>query len=401
MKKNGQATIIILNWNGKKHLDENLDSVLNQGYENFEVLIVDNGSDDNSVDYVKEIQKNHSNVKLLKNEKNLGFAFGNNKGIDRILEEGKSEYIVFLNNDVKVASDWLENLLEGFSDKKIGICTSKIYFYYPYIQVVIVPSSDITLNALKVDDLSYRSLRFEENFEDKGERFEYPQKLKKGEISNFAVPYRSVSKQGNLKVDFEGEGLKVFVGDLKEDLEKSGKVEITLDGKQIIQNAGTDFMEDRMIFEERYIYEFDKELSSEIVDTGCGAAMAVRADLLKQFGGFKEEYFMYYEDNELDFRITREGFVTKFVSDALCYHKFWGSSGERINKLQTYFGTRNRLWFIREYFGFWKFLYFYLRTFARTIVWLVKSPFNSNAKMYAHSYLRVLKDAIKKDYEKE
>jgi GT2 family glycosyltransferase len=117
-------SIIILNWNGKHHLEECLTSVLKQTYNKFELIVVDNGSTDGSQEYLKEY---FPGVKLICLDKNYGFCKGNNIGI----KESKGEYIVLLNNDTVVLPNWLENLYSAFNnDSSIGICASKMISYY-------------------------------------------------------------------------------------------------------------------------------------------------------------------------------------------------------------------------------------------------------------------------------
>ena len=114
------ASVIVLNLNGKKFLEICLESLERQTYKNFEVILVDNGSSDDSVDFVK---KKYPDVKIIKNKKNLGFAEANNQGF----EISKGEYIVVLNNDTRVEKYWLENLVKGAEkDEKIGMVASKI-----------------------------------------------------------------------------------------------------------------------------------------------------------------------------------------------------------------------------------------------------------------------------------
>lgn len=118
------VSVIVLNYNGRRFLEDCLTSLDKQSYSNFEVIFVDNGSTDNSVDFIK---KKFPCVKLIENKKNLGFATGNNKGIK--ISSGK--YIVTLNNDTKADRTWLENLVNvAESNNNIGMCASKIYFFH-------------------------------------------------------------------------------------------------------------------------------------------------------------------------------------------------------------------------------------------------------------------------------
>ena len=115
------VSIIIVNWNGKHWLEGCLPSLSKVTYKNVEWIIVDNGSTDGSIEW---IQKHYSKTVLVSNSENLGFSHANNLGY----KEAKGEYILFLNNDTKVAPDYVTELLKPFeTDKTIGGVQSKIY----------------------------------------------------------------------------------------------------------------------------------------------------------------------------------------------------------------------------------------------------------------------------------
>ncbi len=117
-----KVSVIIVNWNGKKFLKNCLSSVFKQTYKNFEVLMVDNASKNDSVEFVK---KNFPNVKVIQNNKNYGFAEGNNIGI----RKAKGKYIVLLNNDTIVDRNWLEELVKiADSNKRIGMIAPKTLY---------------------------------------------------------------------------------------------------------------------------------------------------------------------------------------------------------------------------------------------------------------------------------
>jgi len=113
-------SVIIVNWNGRHYLQECLDSVLAQTIEDFEVIVVDNGSSDDSAEFVKS---NYCGVKLIGLTENLGFTGGNLAGY----EVSKGQFIALLNNDTRVDSRWLEALAEKMqSQSEIGICASRV-----------------------------------------------------------------------------------------------------------------------------------------------------------------------------------------------------------------------------------------------------------------------------------
>lgn len=99
-----RVSIIIVNWNGLHHLEICLDSLKAQTFADFEVVLVDNGSSDGSVEFIRE---RYPWVKLVALEKNTGFATGNNIGY----ENSSGEYIVTLNNDTKADPGWLAELV--------------------------------------------------------------------------------------------------------------------------------------------------------------------------------------------------------------------------------------------------------------------------------------------------
>ena len=111
-------SIIIVNYNGKKYLETCLDSVYKNNYPNFEIIVVDNGSVDGSIEL---LEKKYPKVIINKLDKNYGFAYPNNIGA----KIAKGEFLMFLNNDTRVDSNFLNPLVQAIlSDPKIAICQS-------------------------------------------------------------------------------------------------------------------------------------------------------------------------------------------------------------------------------------------------------------------------------------
>jgi GT2 family glycosyltransferase len=116
-------SILLLNYNGREFLKECITSVLNQTYSDFELIFFDNCSTDGSAGFVFNTF-NDNRIKLHTSDKNLGFAGGNNKA----LEYAKGEYIVLLNNDTLVESNWLEELVKTVSSSdETGMAQSLVY----------------------------------------------------------------------------------------------------------------------------------------------------------------------------------------------------------------------------------------------------------------------------------
>ena len=117
-----KASVIILAWNGVEYLDTCLKAVLTQEYPDFEVIVVDNGSTDGSPDLVAE---QFSQVRLIRNDQNLGFAVGNNVG----LRVATGDVLVLLNQDTVVRPGWLGALVQILlTDPGVGIVGGKALY---------------------------------------------------------------------------------------------------------------------------------------------------------------------------------------------------------------------------------------------------------------------------------
>ncbi|MBK5273649.1 MAG: glycosyltransferase family 2 protein [Desulfuromonadales bacterium] len=124
-----QVSIIIVNWNGRQHLPDCLGSLEKQTFSGFEVVLVDNGSSDGSVEYVREC---YPWVKLVILPNNSGFAAGNNIG----LSHSSAEYIVTLNNDTMAEPDWLAELVAVADEHpEAGMLASRICNFHDRDQV--------------------------------------------------------------------------------------------------------------------------------------------------------------------------------------------------------------------------------------------------------------------------
>lgn len=167
MMNSKSVAIIILNWNGWRDTIECLESLYQNNYQNYSVIVVDNNSDDESVQKIKEycngeikvespffyydsskkpinfvettpnldikihdFKSSSGSLILVKNDKNEGFAEGNNIGIKYAINNLNSDYILLLNNDTVVDKNFLVEMLKvAENDDKIGVAGPKIYYY--------------------------------------------------------------------------------------------------------------------------------------------------------------------------------------------------------------------------------------------------------------------------------
>jgi GT2 family glycosyltransferase len=118
------VSVIILNWNGGVHVQSCLDSLTGQDYNNLEVIVVDNGSSDGSVEMIRA---RYPGVQLIENHANLGFAAGNNVGI----RASCGDYVVILNNDAELDGRAVSAMRRAIDkDRRYGACASKIYLKF-------------------------------------------------------------------------------------------------------------------------------------------------------------------------------------------------------------------------------------------------------------------------------
>ncbi len=117
--------LIVLNWNDKEISKKCLSSIEKVSYSNYEVLIVDNNSQDGSVEFFKE---HFPQYDILALDKNLKYAGGNNAAVDYLKPE-EEDFLVFINNDTIVSSDFLDHLVAPFlNDANCIITVPKILF---------------------------------------------------------------------------------------------------------------------------------------------------------------------------------------------------------------------------------------------------------------------------------
>ena len=113
------VSIIVLNYNAGKLLHNCINSIKKSNYKNFEIIVVDNISSDNSQN---ECKKRFPEIKLIQNNKNFGYCEGNNIGI----RNANGEFIIILNPDTIVESTWIDELFEAYQEFGDGLYQPKI-----------------------------------------------------------------------------------------------------------------------------------------------------------------------------------------------------------------------------------------------------------------------------------
>ena len=120
---NPSVAIVILNWNGRKYLEQFLPSVLASAYQHKKIIVADNASTDDSVSF---LQLHFPQIEIIQHKENQGFA----KGYNNALKQVKADYYVLLNSDVEVTPNWIEPIIALMeSDRSIAACQPKILSY--------------------------------------------------------------------------------------------------------------------------------------------------------------------------------------------------------------------------------------------------------------------------------
>ena len=116
------VSVIILTYNSSKFIEKCVYCVDKQDYENFEIIIVDNNSTDNTRDILVNIKTNNLNCKIILNGKNIGYNMGNQVGI----ENSNGEFIAFVNPDSFLEQSWISNIMKAFKKNKKNMIVSGV-----------------------------------------------------------------------------------------------------------------------------------------------------------------------------------------------------------------------------------------------------------------------------------
>jgi len=356
---NNFVSIITVNYNGKRYLEDFLNSALAQDYpkEKYEVIVVDNGSSDDSVAYT---EKNFPKVRVIKSEKNLGFGVGNNLG----MKHAKGDLFLLVNNDTMLNGDTLTSLVDSFNKKqgKAGAIAAKLVLVDSYLPIMIEEaffSSYTTPEIAKpyspdpfIISHDSGSLFTERVF------IPFNHKLDRGIKINLRIkPFR----RNDFKIYIGGTlifkgHLKSLTKDFSIDLDLT-KGELAKYRKNLIQNAGNFFFRDgsgrdrgALIAVNRQFYEedngqYDKE---ETIPGFCGAGVLLNKKAIRAVGYFDNDFFMYYEDSDLSFRLRERGWEIIYSPKSVIRHIHAGSSKE-WSDFFVFNAERGRLLFVSKH----------------------------------------------------
>ena len=299
-----RVSIVIINWNGWEDTIECLESLFRLKYSNFDVILVDNASEDDSLEkisaycsgnlplksnffkynpnnkpitvhkYKETFDKdkmhpihnsNNKHITIIENHENIGFSGGNNVGIKFALEFFDPDYILLLNNDTVVDENFLGELIKnGDSLDDVGILGPKIYVYDE--------PQTIWSAGCKISWKLSRGIQIGTNEVDKGQ------------------------------------------------------------------------------------YNEIKE-----VEYVSGSAFLIKSEVIKKIGLMDEKYFLYFEESDWTLRANQEGFKSLYVPKSHIWHKVSRSGGGISNPIGLYYITRNRWIFMKKWAkksDYWYFIFY-------------------------------------------
>ncbi|MEX5634646.1 glycosyltransferase family 2 protein [Parafrankia sp. FMc2] len=369
------ATVVIVNWNGAHLLPPCLDALAKQDAPfAFETQVVDNASADGSREL---LARRYPWVTVVPSDRNLGFAGGNNLALRGVT----TPFAVLLNNDAIPEPDWLARLLAPFGaagGNRLGAVTGKVVFLPRFLRLTFsaptfspgphdprelgVRISSVTVDGREVlREVLWEKLTFGAEGPPKAPFFwtrgegELCVPVPEGGPVTIGITWAAdTAKQVTLGWEpgteagtgAAGTGAAAPSRTLPVGAEPS-TVTFTVDAGaprvDVINNVGGIVLTDGYGADRGYQQidtgQFD---NAEEVFTACGNGMAMRTELGHDLGWFDDDFFLYYEDTDLSWRIRSRGYQIRYVPDAVLRHVHSASSVE-WSPLFVFHTDRNRL----------------------------------------------------------
>ena len=359
------VTVVVLNWNGAHLLGDCLRGLAAQDLPEGQVAtwVVDNASTDGSLELLAD---QFPWVRAIANDSNDGFAGGNNLA----LREVATPFVALINNDARPEPDWLRRLLEPFSEpgaERLGAVSAKIVFLPRFLAVELATPGFVP-GTLDTRELGVRVYQVTVDGTDVTERVLWD-RVAYGPEGEGPVRFRWTRPAGMLLVPIDrdpGPEGRLRLG-LRVAAETTKAVELTWSGGSgggkaepepvdlevevpagvplvdVLNNAGS------MVFRDGYgadraYQELDRGQYQrpEEVFAFCGGAVCFRTEALRQAGVFDDDFFLYYEDTDLSWRLRSLGWRIRYQPAAVARHIHSASSVE-WSPLFVFHTDRNRL----------------------------------------------------------
>jgi GT2 family glycosyltransferase len=358
------ATVVVLNYNGAHLLGDCLRGLAAQDLPagQAQTWVVDNASTDGSLELLAD---DFPWVRAIANDSNDGFAGGNNVA----LREVSTPFVALVNNDARPEPDWLRRLLEPFSEpgaERLGAVSGKIVFL-PRFLVVELATPGFVPGTLDTRELGVRVYRVEVDGVDVTERVLWD-RVAYGPEGEGPARFRWTRPSGLLLIPVDRrEGDRPLRVGLRVAAETTKAVELTWAGGSgggkaepepvdltvevpagvplvdVLNNAGS------MVFRDGYgadraYQELDRGQYQrpEEVFAFCGGSVCFRTEALRQAGVFDDDFFLYYEDTDLSWRLRSLGWRIRYQPAAVARHIHSASSVE-WSPLFVFHTDRNRL----------------------------------------------------------
>ncbi len=360
MPRDPLATVVVVNWNGERWLGPCLAALAAQRTSfAFDVWVVDNASTDGSLDLLA----GSPDVRVLRNDRNLGFAGGN----DTALREVATPYAVLLNNDATPEPEWLERLLAPFDApgaERLAAVTSKVVFAPRFLPLRLdapgfVPGGadlrelGVRVAAVCVDgeDVTARVL---------WERLAYgPEGTGAGRswwtrpagelllpLPDRAGPHEvevrwAAERDKDVRLSWEGGTAMLPVGPGMGSA--TFVVPAGAPAVDVVNNAGSIVLTNGYGADRGY-QEVDRgqyDCADEVFAL-CGCAVALRTSVGRALGWFDEDFFLYYEDTDLSWRLRAAGWAIRYEPTAVVRHVHSATSVE-WSPTFVFHTDRNRL----------------------------------------------------------
>ena len=348
-----RATVVVVNWNGAHLLPACLEALRTQTATDAHVWVVDNASSDGSREL---LARDFPEVRVLANLDNRGFAGGNNTA----LVEVTTPYAVLLNNDARPEPTWLEHLLAALeADDRLAAVTSKVVFAPRFLPLQLA-TTGFSPGVHDPRELGLRIASMSVDGDDVTERVLW-ERLTYGPEGEGAARFRWTRPAGELLVPVEGdrdhEVVVRWAAETTKEAELAGMtlpvtpeltdVTVTVPADtptvDVVNNAGS------IVFTAGYgadrgFQDIDAGQYDEPVDVFalCGCAVAFRTSAGAEVGWFDEDFFLYYEDTDLSWRLRAAGWGIRYEPTAVVRHIHAASSVEWSPRF-VFHTDRNRL----------------------------------------------------------
>jgi GT2 family glycosyltransferase len=356
-----RATVVVVNWNGERWLRPCLQALQAQRTSApFLVWVVDNASRDGSVAL---LEREFPDVRVLRNEANLGFAGGNNTA----LREVTTPYAVLLNNDAAPEPDWLETLLAPFEqpgNERLAAVTSKVVFA-PRFLPLRLDAPGFTPGGADPRELGVRIAAVTVDGEDVTRRVLW-ERLTWGPEGEGAGRFWWTRPTGELLVPLPAGDGPWTVG-LRWAAERAKTARVSWDGGSADVPVSADWTEPTVAVPaltptvdvvnnagsvvlttgygaDRGFQDVDSGQYDEAADVFalCGCAVAFRTAAGRQVGWFDDDFFLYYEDTDLSWRLRAAGWSIRYEPKAVVRHVHSATSVE-WSPTFVFHTDRNRL----------------------------------------------------------